>query len=47
MIDIAELWELYLLRLLQRNLSPDYYVYSPNALSGGVSLRRRNAHNPS
>ena len=38
MIDIAELWELYLLRLLQRNLSPDYYVYSPNALSGDCLL---------
>lgn len=38
MIDIAELWELYLLRLLQRNLSPDYYVYSPNTLSGDCLL---------
>ena len=38
MIDIAELWELYLLRLLQRNLSPEYYVYSPNALAGSFLL---------
>ena len=28
-IDMAELWELYLLKLLQRNL-PKYNVYSPN-----------------
>lgn len=38
MIDVAELWELYLLRLLQRNIPSDYYVYSPNALSGDYLL---------
>jgi len=38
MIDVAELWELYLLRLLQRNLPSDYYVYSPNAISGDYLL---------
>ena len=38
MIDVAELWELYLLRLLQRNLPSEYYVYSPNALSGSFLL---------
>lgn len=38
MIDVAELWELYLLRLLQRNLPPDYYVYSPNAIAGDYLL---------
>lgn len=32
-IDIAELWEVYLLKLLQRNL-PECHVYSPNALGG-------------
>lgn len=38
MIDVAELWELYLLRLLQRNLSSEYYVYSPNAVAGSFLL---------
>lgn len=38
MIDVAELWELYLLRLLQRNLPSEYYVYSPNASMGSFLL---------
>lgn len=29
-IDIAELWEMYLLKLLQNNLPSEYLVYSPN-----------------
>lgn len=33
-LDIAELWELYLLRVLQKNLEPDFSVYSPNAEGG-------------
>lgn len=37
MVDVAELWEMYLLRLLQMNL-PEYYVYSPNASSGDYLL---------
>lgn len=32
-IDIAELWENYLLKVLQRNLS-EYEVYSPNEMGG-------------
>lgn len=35
-LDIAELWEGYLLKLLQKHL-PDYRVYSPNQ-KGGVAL---------
>lgn len=35
-LDIAELWENYLLKVLQRNL-PEYNIYSPNE-RGGVSL---------
>ncbi len=35
-IDIAELWENYLLKVLQRGL-PEYYIYSPNE-KGGASL---------
>ena len=37
-IDIAELWEMYLLKLLQRNLPPEYLVYSPNANVGDFLL---------
>ncbi len=37
-VDISELWEVYLLRLLQRNLSSEYYVYSPNVGSGDYLL---------
>lgn len=37
-IDIAELWEMYLLKLLQRNLPPEYLVYSPNAHVGDFLL---------
>lgn len=29
-IDIADLWEMYLLKVLQRNLPKEYNVYSPN-----------------
>ena len=29
-IDIAELWEMYLLKVLQRGLADEYTVYSPN-----------------
>lgn len=29
-IDIADLWEMYLLKVLQRNLPKEYRVYSPN-----------------
>lgn len=29
-IDIADLWEMYLLKLLQNNLPSEYHVYSPN-----------------
>jgi 5-methylcytosine-specific restriction endonuclease McrBC regulatory subunit McrC len=35
-LDIAELWENYLLKVLQRNL-PEYDIYSPNE-KGGISL---------
>ncbi len=35
-VDIAELWENYLLKVLQKGL-PEYYIYSPNE-KGGVSL---------
>lgn len=33
-IDVAELWEMYLLKLLQNNLPPVYRVYSPNSNQG-------------
>ncbi|MBO4587300.1 MAG: hypothetical protein J5711_00145 [Bacteroidales bacterium] len=33
-IDIAELWEMYLLKLLQNNLSQEYRVFSPNSNYG-------------
>lgn len=36
-IDVAELWEYYLLKVLQRNL-PDYRVYSPNSYYGDFLL---------
>ncbi len=36
-IDIAELWEVYLLKLLKANL-PDYNVYSPNSSHGQFLL---------
>jgi len=35
-LDIAELWENYLLKVLQRNL-PEYNIYSPNE-KGGINL---------
>lgn len=35
-LDISELWENYLLKLLQKNL-PQYEIYSPNT-KGGISL---------
>lgn len=37
-IDMAELWEMYLLRILQNNLSDDYSVYSPNLLTESFLL---------
>ena len=37
-IDIADLWEMYLLKLLQNNLPSDYYVYSPNTGFGDSLL---------
>ena len=37
-IDIADLWELYLLKLLQNNLPDEYYVYSPNSGFGDSLL---------
>lgn len=33
-IDIAELWEMYLLKVLQRGLADEYTVYSPNTGKG-------------
>ncbi len=36
-VDIAELWENYLLKVLQKGLPEYYYIYSPNE-KGGVSL---------
>lgn len=38
-IDLAELWELYLLRVLQRHLPKDYCVYSLNKTKGDYLLR--------
>lgn len=40
-IDIAELWEMYLLKLLQNNLPPKYHVYSPNTGLGDHLLENR------
>ena len=37
-IDIADLWEMYLLKLLQNNLPSEYYVYSPNTGFGDSLL---------
>lgn len=37
-IDVAELWEMYLLKLLQNNLSAEYHVFSPNAYAGSKLL---------
>lgn len=37
-IDIAELWEMYLLKLLQNRLPSEYYVYSPNSNSGAYLI---------
>ena len=37
-IDMAELWEMYLLRILQNNLNDDYSVYSPNLSTGAFLL---------
>lgn len=37
-IDMAELWEMYLLRILQKNLGSEYTVYSPNLSAGGFLL---------
>lgn len=43
LIDIAELWEMYLLKLLQRHLS-EYQIYSPN-IGQGDFLLDENARN--
>lgn len=37
-IDVAELWEMYLLKLLQNRLN-NYFVYSPNALYGDFLIQ--------
>ena len=37
-IDMAEIWELYLLKLLQQNLDEEYSVFSPNAGYGDYLL---------
>lgn len=37
-IDIAELWETYLLKLLQRHLDEKYNIYSPNNRGGEYLL---------
>lgn len=39
-IDIAELWEMYLLKLLQRKL-PEYHVYSPNINTSEYLLKEK------
>lgn len=39
-IDLAELWESYLLKLLQRHLQ-DYRVYSPNVTGGDFLIENR------
>lgn len=39
-IDVAELWEMYLLKLLQRKLPDEYRVYSPNAQNGEYLLEK-------
>lgn len=39
-IDIAELWEMYLLKLLQRKLPDRYRVYSLNAQKGECLLEK-------
>jgi 5-methylcytosine-specific restriction endonuclease McrBC regulatory subunit McrC len=40
-IDISELWENYLLKVLQRNLS-EYEVYSPNEIGGEYLFENNN-----
>lgn len=40
LIDIAELWEMYLLKLLKNNLPAKYHVYSPNTKFGDSLLER-------
>ena len=37
-IDVAELWEMYILKLLQNNLSSEYHVSSPNTYTGAKLL---------
>lgn len=39
-IDIADLWELYLLKVLQRNLPSCYRVFSPNVYNGEFLLNQ-------
>lgn len=40
-VDIADLWEMYLLELLQNNLPVEYHVYSPNTGFGDCLLENR------
>ena len=40
-IDVAELWEMYILKLLQNNLSAEYHVFSPNTYLGAKLLDDR------
>ena len=37
-LDVAELWELYLIKVLQKGLGSEYRVYSPNSLGGSFLL---------
>lgn len=37
-VNIADLWELYVLRVLQRNLPSEYNAYSPNSTHGDYLL---------
>lgn len=37
-VDMAELWEMFLLRILQKKLDDDYIVYSPNLSAGAFLL---------
>lgn len=41
-VDMAELWEMYLLRILQKKLNDDYKVYSPNLSAGAFLLENEN-----
>ncbi|OWV19263.1 McrC family protein [Fibrobacter sp. UWB3] len=41
-VDMAELWEMFLLRVLQKKLDDDYNVYSPNLSAGAFLLEDEN-----